>query len=548
MKTHRVPLFGYFTTREYSTTKDQRFKNCYPETIRYGDEPKNQIVKRPGLTTHHNTTPKTVTFTNGTNIVNLTSHGYSNTQKLTFTTTGAVPAELVVDTTYYIVSANTNDFQVSLTSGGAAVTFTDDGTGTTTANFVVVGRGMYGWEDTNSLYSVIGNRLYKGTTDLNSGGRFNNSTGIARFNEVRLGTPVIVIQDGNDLWLVNSSNTVTEVVDEDFPATIVPGVAHLDTYTFVMTPDGAIYNSDTNDPTSWSATAFLTAQVAPDEGVGITQHLNYIVAFGKWTVEFFFNAGNASGSVLDPNDGQVIQWGCAEGKTVWSGENTVVWVGRGRDGGKNVMMLNGLSPKIVSDKPIEKLIENEVDLSDCYAFAMRIGGHIHYCLTLKTAAITLAFDLIDKVWWEVSSYDGSTETYFTGVDAASINNQSYILDEDNGKVYHFDVDVYQDDSQIIKTEVVTNPVDFGTNRAKFISRLSLIGDQGTSTDNITIDWTDDDYQNYKTSRTVDMSKSDPHLSALGSHNRGRAYRFKHENNSPMRLSEMEFNLNIGFNS
>ncbi len=31
---------------------------------------------------------------------------------------------------YFVVTANTNDFQVSLTSGGAAVTFSDDGTGT----------------------------------------------------------------------------------------------------------------------------------------------------------------------------------------------------------------------------------------------------------------------------------------------------------------------------------------------------------------------------------------------------------------------------------
>lgn len=74
----------------------------------------------------------TCTFTNGTNIVNATAHGMLDDQALEFTNSpdGDVPAELSIHTRYYVVNKATDTFQVSLTSGGAAVTFTDDGTGT----------------------------------------------------------------------------------------------------------------------------------------------------------------------------------------------------------------------------------------------------------------------------------------------------------------------------------------------------------------------------------------------------------------------------------
>ena len=74
-----------------------------------------------------------VTFTNGTDLVNLTSHPLSNNDAVRFTNSGgALPAEISTGTTYYVINANANDFQISTTVGGSAVDFTDDGTGTHT--------------------------------------------------------------------------------------------------------------------------------------------------------------------------------------------------------------------------------------------------------------------------------------------------------------------------------------------------------------------------------------------------------------------------------
>lgn len=43
-----------------------------------------------------------------------------------------MPAEIERGTFYYVINANTDDFQISVTKNGTALNFTDDGTGTAT--------------------------------------------------------------------------------------------------------------------------------------------------------------------------------------------------------------------------------------------------------------------------------------------------------------------------------------------------------------------------------------------------------------------------------
>lgn len=72
----------------------------------------------------------TVTFTNATEKVNLTGHGFLDGDAVIFNTTGTLPAELAVGTVYYVIAKATNDFQLTLTPicTATAVTFdtTDD--------------------------------------------------------------------------------------------------------------------------------------------------------------------------------------------------------------------------------------------------------------------------------------------------------------------------------------------------------------------------------------------------------------------------------------
>jgi len=74
---------------------------------------------------------RTVTFTNGTNLINETSTPRLVDDLISFRdSAGILPAELRKDIVYYVVSVTVNAFQVSYTKGGVAITFTDDGTPT----------------------------------------------------------------------------------------------------------------------------------------------------------------------------------------------------------------------------------------------------------------------------------------------------------------------------------------------------------------------------------------------------------------------------------
>jgi surface protein len=70
-----------------------------------------------------------ITFTDSTDTVNRTAHGYSNGNIVEFynivTTTGLSEGQ-----SYYVINATANTFQISLTSGGSAVALTNDGSAT----------------------------------------------------------------------------------------------------------------------------------------------------------------------------------------------------------------------------------------------------------------------------------------------------------------------------------------------------------------------------------------------------------------------------------
>ncbi len=57
-------------------------------------------------------------------VVTLNNHGFLLNQNIRFTTTGELPTGLVADTTYYVISVDTNTFKLSSTENGTAIVTT----------------------------------------------------------------------------------------------------------------------------------------------------------------------------------------------------------------------------------------------------------------------------------------------------------------------------------------------------------------------------------------------------------------------------------------
>jgi len=415
------------------------------------------------------------------------------------------------------------------------------------------GRGIYEWQ--GNIYSVVGDEVFKGTTDL---GQINTSSGIVRFDIAADGSGLLVFHDGTTFYTINPSNTITErnnggtsgaVDDEQMPTNMVPGIVVLDQYAFIMDSDGFIYNSVVGDVTDWPGNN-INAEIRSDSGKAIARYLNYLVAFGEDTLEFFYDAANASGSPLNRFEGMANLVGCPAGNTVVNIDQDLVFVAKSPEGGRFVGSLsNGFNTVRISSNSLDEILDKEGSgISNAYAYHLRLAGKNLYVLTLPTTAgRTFVADLQEKKWYEWTSDVSDTEGFFQGMDATELNGDLILLDDSNGLTYNLDPETYQDQTgsnETIKVEIRTPKWDGGTLMNKFMSRLQALGDLNSSTGTINIAYSDDDYQTWSTNRTQDLDNHQSWLTRLGMFKR-RAFRIQHQQNLPMRLSGLEANIEQG---
>lgn len=249
-----------------------------------------------------------------------------------------------------------------------------------------------------NLLSVVGTTFYVNGASQGT----VNGTSPYQFTLTGTGGTAVFLKNNAAAYTWNGV-TLTQVVDPNYPATTVPGVAWLDGYVFVENPQGQVYNSNLNTPATWNALNFISANTAPDPGAALARIYNYIVAFGTFSTTFFLDAGNTPpGSPLLPNISAQQLIGCASGTSVVSTENTIFWIGQTHQKGRRVYMLQGLIPTPVSDQFIDRILNND-PLTGVYAYFIEINGHAFYILTLTASNCTLQYDVTTGMWARWSS-------------------------------------------------------------------------------------------------------------------------------------------------
>lgn len=332
---------------------------------------------------------------------------------------------------------------------------------------------------------------------------------------------------------------------------LVAGAPYLDTYTVIGSPNGEIYTSNPDDPTVWNALNYITAESDPDNQVGLCKHLNYILSFGQYSVEFFYDAGNYPGSPLSVASSYKIELGCANGNSIVSIENVVFFVGTSQDLGPSVYAISGTSPSKISTPFIDRIIQNST-LTDVKAYPLRINGHTFYILTLADLNVTIVYDANEKVWtqwtmWAKGGVDSGVlnvyaEQYFRPSFYAGNGSIYYVLDDDNGKLYTVSDHVYNDAGAPIYYRSVTDLLDSGTTKRKFYQRVEIVGDKQPAIMNIR--HTDDDYKSWSPYRTVNLAAQRPQIYQTGQARR-RAWEFLCTDNTPLRLLAAEVDFSIG---
>lgn len=201
-------------------------------------------------------------------------------------------------------------------------------------------------------------------------------------------------------YATNTTNrySVTQITDADYPSNTTRGCAFLDGRFFVMDTKGDIYQSALENAASWSSLEFIGTQIEPDSGVYLAKLNNYLAAFKQYNTEFFYDAGNASGSILSPVQNAAFKVGCASDDSVKEMAGTVVWMGQTKDGfGRGIFRMNGQSPEKISSPMVDKII-NADSLATVYSWSCNVGSHLLYGLTLVTTGVTLVYDFTTQLW------------------------------------------------------------------------------------------------------------------------------------------------------
>jgi hypothetical protein len=100
-----------------------------------------------------------------------------------------------------------------------------------------------------------------------------------------------------EAWYYPEGGAWTQITSGAFPSNILESHAHMDGYMFVMARNGNLHNSDLNSVANWTANNYLRMS-GGGTGLGCVRHGSFIVGFTDYTTELFYNAGNATGSVL----------------------------------------------------------------------------------------------------------------------------------------------------------------------------------------------------------------------------------------------------------
>lgn len=332
-------------------------------------------------------------------------------------------------------------------------------------------------------------------------------------------TPYLFMHNLTAAWTYNgTTGALTQVTSPNFPpnlvppVSLVPGAVYMNNTVFVLTTKGRVYNSAIENPTVWAALDFIGMTSEADTPVALAKSLNYLIAFGQWSTEFLYYAGNPTGSPLAVNLQARLEIGCASSNSVVQLPHSVIFVGGAKEAGRTVYMLSGMKPQKISTRPVEHFLNND-PLTNVSAFVMQISGHTFYILNLKDSNLTLVYDIDTGLWFQWTSTVNGVEQRLENDFYASVGSTGYVQNGNLGYIAAITLSQYTDEGQTIPFRIVTPLLDNNNNVQKFFQSLEVIGDRTVNP--LSIRHTDDDYTTWTPYRQVDMSKPRPIIRQLG---------------------------------
>jgi len=448
-----------------------------------------------------------------------------------------------------IKRAGLSDFGIDLGKGGTL---------TTKVN------GFFQDDSTNYIYWALGNKVFScdlttntvtqiatmaGTTTA-----YVNSVGFCSFLK-STGVRYICFNNGAELWYhVVGTGVSTKVVDADYPGSTYPTVVFLDGYLFVIKKNtGDIYNSDLDDPSSWTAGNYATAEINSDLGRALAKVKNYIVCFGGSGIEFFYDAANLSGSPLGRNES--FYKAVTLASNICTIGDSLFFVGRMSGQGLKVYRLDGEQLKDISPSWVDRFLTNSVNsaldlsgFSDTNGFGGSMNGNHFYFLNTNLGYL-LVYDLSNNFWykWYVGTAQGDSTNVIQAVWTGNYQDANLLIAlGGQSSISKFSDTTYQDFGQNFTCSYITADYTSETFNWKTCHRVGLYCDYPTQlgTSYAQISWSDDDGNTFTSPRNLQVTTNNPYITQCGRF-RSRNWKIEYTDNYPFRMWGLTMDLNVG---
>lgn len=286
----------------------------------------------------------------------------------------------------------------------------------------------------------------------------------------------MVLVDGtvDGYWLRLGSTVLTKIVDAAFYGATY--VQYLDGYFIFNRPNT---NQFYLSPPYWDGqTPMDPLDIAsktggPDNIIGIAVVHRDIWLVGQLTTEVWYNAGGAD-FPFERQPGVFMDHGMLLGYSLCIADESILWLGRDRQGQCIVFKSEQYAAVRISTHPIEEEFQTYAVTNDAIGFTYQQQGHTFYVLTFPTADKTWVYDMATGQWHERTWTDeNGVEHRIRANCCAPGFNKMWVGDWENGKVYHLEPDVFTDDGDpIVRRRGFPHLV----NDSKRVSYKSFIAD------------------------------------------------------------------------
>lgn len=431
--------------------------------------------------------------------------------------------------------------------------------------------GIYYWEYVDRIVVVTQSNIYQvstttGIVTTTVTGAFAGADAAlygVNFTEFlyESGSIELIVASGNgNFGTYTAGGVYTPCTDPDRPTQIRGYPVFLDGYLFFTNIDGNLYNSDLNAPLSWTASNFISVESYPDFTQAIVRVGNYIAALGTASIEWFYDAGNPTGTPLARVDGATQQIGFLQG--LISTENAAYFVGKANQGAPSVYKIDGLKVMEVGSPTVRRWLNTTSIVPNSRGHIIVMGGHRFYVVMQNRdqSAITQTYMLdLDNNMWSSLVLRQDTEGPFIFTSATVLQKSltgrtatfaTYFSEYNSTNLWTFASYQYQDTTSDLlglinfTCEFVTRPLDFGNYRDKFCSRMVFGTDQTSATSLMYASWSDNDMASFTAPRSFDVSKVYTPLWACGNF-RKRSFKLTYTDNFRMRWRSVEIDYNQG---